>query len=442
MLRLRKKCCSGHRSEVIPNTKESFWRAENERLISEKYEQSFVVEKSKIRQWSKHRMLLMCIFLILLISLSILIYSLVIIKKELTLSYLCLHDILKDNRTFLVMIVIAIVLVVIVLKYKGKIEGYFLFLEIEMEIIKRFFGVLILLILCSSVFAFAFGELASLFRVMAGLLPYLLGGVTTIAITSLVISVFLYGSGVMRMGDMIEFDGQIGEITEMGPIFSKIETPRNETIHIPNIILMKRSLKRLTRRRMIGEKPYIAHFSTTLSRRIPFAIVYCLFFLAIRDTVDDLENDFEKKRIDRGYECIRGLKEDIERKIGELEKILMATQNRSRSTPGKDLVMERIVELKNQLCEHVEYKPHFLIKKLGNHTVTYEFCVYTDHPFHLLKINHHIMRNLKRRFDEFGIEIMSPLQVSRRDFIGSYPLLKESFTQRGKTVVHQSCPEI
>lgn len=256
-----------------------------------------------------------------------------------------------------------------------------------------------------SLVAFLLGELLTIIEWVGGMLPYLLGGIATIVIASFAISLVLYSGEKIKKGDMIEFENQIGKIEKLGPVFTQIETPKNETIHVPNIMLTTKSLKRLTRQETNSEKPYIAHFSTTLSYKIPFGIVYCLFFLAIRDTADDLENDFERKRIGKGCECIRGLKEDIENKIGELS-----------TAPHKTLARKRTRDLENQLKEHQEYKPYVLIRKLDNFTVNYEFCVFTDYPFHILKINHYIMKNLKRRFDEFGIEIMSPLQVSRRDF--------------------------
>jgi small-conductance mechanosensitive channel len=276
----------------------------------------------------------------------------------------------------------------------------------------------IVIFIIISLISFLLGELLALYKWIGGMLPYLLGGIATIVIASFAISLVLYISERIKKGDMIEFESQIGKIEKLGPIFTKIETPKNETIHVPNIMLTTKSMKRLTRQETTGEKPYIAHFSTTLSYKIPFGIVYCLFFLAIRDTADDLENDFERKRIGRGCECIRGLKEDIEKKISELRKILVAPLNGSGTIPDRNSIGKRIIELETQLKEHREYKPYVLIRKLDNYTVNYEFCVFTDHPFHLLKINHYIMKNLKRRFDEFGIEIMSPLQVSRRDFIG------------------------
>lgn len=322
--------------------------------------------------------------------------------------------------------------------------------------------------------------------------PYLLGAFTTVVIASFIIAVALYGSEKVNIGDMIEFENHVGRIKKVGLIYTEIETPKNEIIYIPNIMLSAKVMKRLSRQKIGGEKPYIAHFETTLSYEIPFGIVYCLFFLTIKDTVDDFENDLRKRRMKRGMECIRGIEEnmgdiirklkmdrdELEEKIGELEKkrrecekninakISHVRKNRnkiekqieekfrreeligenvhdeasciirrrleelayakkeykieydydiSELKKDRNILKERIEELENQQKEY-KYTPYVLIKKLDKYTVNYEFCVFTDHPFYILKINHYLMKNLKRRFDEFGIEIMSPLQVSKREF--------------------------
>ena len=217
--------------------------------------------------------------------------------------------------------------------------------------------------------AFLFGKLIILLEGIQDIVPYLLGAIATLIIASFAVSAVLYVSEKIRVGDMIEFEGQLGKITKLGPIFTKIETPKNETIHIPNIMLTTKSMKRLTRKKI--ERPYIAHFSATLSYKIPLGIVYNLFFLAIKDTVDDLENDFGSGRISRGCECIRGFKEDIEEKIKELKEYKKTLQGKidelrikecddelSRLRDEEKITSDRIEELENQLKDYKKHKPY------------------------------------------------------------------------------------
>ena len=274
-----------------------------------------------------------------------------------------------------------------------------------------------------------FRKLQTLLNGIKVILPYFLGAIATSVVINALVSIVLVISENIETGDMIKFEDQIGRIEKLGFIYTCIRTPKNEKIYVPNIMLSTKTMQKLSKRKIRGIKPYITRFKTTLSYKIPFGVVNSLFFLAIRDTADDLENDFRKGRIGRGLECIRSL-ENLDKKIDELtrekEKIEKKIENEStyKGCPyelstlkrEKTIVDKRIKELEIQRENYEEYTPYVLIRKLDNYTVNYEFCVFTDHPFHLLKINHYLMKNLKRRFDEFEIEIMSPLQISKREF--------------------------
>lgn len=284
------------------------------------------------------------------------------------------------------------------------------------------YGILILIWIF---FAFPlFGNLMTLIDAIGIFLPFILGAIATFIIVSIIVSVVLRITENIEVGDVIEFETHMGKIKKLGFFFTCIRTPKNEKVYIPNIMLSTKTMKKLGKQKIKGERPYIARFETTLSYRIPIGIINSLFFLAIRDTADDFENDFKNERIKKGMECIRGL-DDLSKKIEELEKDKEKTEKRIRSADQEErheleekrnVLEKRIKELKIQQENWKKYTPFVLIRNLDNYTVNYEFCVCTNHPSQLLKINHYVMKNLKRRFDEFGVEIMSPLQVSKREF--------------------------
>jgi small-conductance mechanosensitive channel len=289
------------------------------------------------------------------------------------------------------------------------------------------------LIFCLVFTACIFGIFVDLLNAIYKFLPYIFAAIAAFIVLSIIISIILRITENIDIGDMIEFENHIGKIRKMGFFYTYIRTPKNERVYIPNIFFSQKTMKKLSKKDIKKTKPYIARFRATLSYRIPFGIVNSLFSLAIRDTADDLENESRRGIIKRGMECIRGFKEDIEKNIEELEEDEKETKHEIESYQGKDKSKEnkkkieelkkkktilagRIEELKTQLGKSETYTPYVLIRELDNYTINYEFCVFTNHPFHLLKINHYVMKNLKKRFDEFGVEIMSPLQISKREF--------------------------
>lgn len=270
-----------------------------------------------------------------------------------------------------------------------------------------------------------FGKFMTLMNVISEVLPYILGAIAAFAILGIIISIVLRITENIKIGDMVEFDNHIGKIKKLGFVYTYIRTPKNERVYIPNIMLSTKTMKRLSRQKAEDEKPYITRFETTLTYKIPLGIVTSLFSLAIRDTADDLEGDFKNERLKKGVECIRSL-EDVSEKIEELKKYRKKIEKMIRNTNREEkreklenkryILDKRIRELENQKKDWKKYTPFVLVRKLDNYTVNYEFCVFTNHPSQLLKINHYVMKNLKKRFDEFGVEIMSPLQVSKREF--------------------------
>lgn len=146
--------------------------------------------------------------------------------------------------------------------------------------------------------------------------------------------------------------------------------------------------------------------------------------LAVRDAADDLEEDSEKGRSSRDIERIIS-PENTKEKIIKLKKI-DADQSQYIETldPIYEGEMEfelkrkryeisqRIEELETQLKEYKKYTPRVILKRQYDRTDNYEFYFFTNDPFHYAEINHYVMKNLKRRLNEFRIETSPQLHVS------------------------------
>lgn len=62
-----------------------------------------------------------------------------------------------------------------------------------------------------------------------------------------------------------------------------------------------------------------------------------------------------------------------------------------------------------------EPEPFALVRDLDNNYVAYEINAYTDRPNRLVAIYSNLMENILDRFDEAGVEILSPRHVALRD---------------------------
>ncbi len=81
----------------------------------------------------------------------------------------------------------------------------------------------------------------------AGVLTVAVGFAAQTTLSNVISGLFLMGEAPFALGDEIEVDGVVGEVLSIDILSTKIRTPENDYVRIPNELVLKTKLKNLTR---------------------------------------------------------------------------------------------------------------------------------------------------------------------------------------------------
>ena len=178
---------------------------------------------------------------------------------------------------------------------------------------------------------------------------FTLGGASAIA--NLVGGFIIIYTRAFQIGDRVKLGDVTGDILEKTIVSTRIRTPKNEIITIPNANLITSNIQNFTTALRDINEPLILYTTVTIGYDVPWRTVHQVLIDA------------------------------------------------ALSSP---LIVE-------------EPAPFVLQTSLGDFSVSYELNAYTDRPSMIPKIYSQLHQNIQDKFNEAGIEIMSPQYSAVRD---------------------------
>ncbi|MDJ0576505.1 MAG: mechanosensitive ion channel family protein [Xenococcaceae cyanobacterium MO_234.B1] len=178
---------------------------------------------------------------------------------------------------------------------------------------------------------------------------FTLGGASAIA--NLVGGFVIIYTRAFRIGDRVQVGDVKGDILEKTILSTRIRTPKNEIVTIPNANIINSNIKNFTTAFREINQPLIVHTTITLGYDVPWRQVHQVLINAARNCPSILEDP----------------------------------------------------------------APFVLQTSLGDFSVSYELNVYTNQPSMMSEIYSQLHQNIQDKCNEAGIEILSPQYSAMRD---------------------------
>ena len=194
---------------------------------------------------------------------------------------------------------------------------------------------------------------------------FTLGGAS--AISNLVGGFIIIYTRGFQIGDRVTLGDVTGDILEKTILSTRIRTPKNEIITIPNANLITSNIQNFTTAFRDINEPLILYTTVTIGYDVPWRQVHQVLIDA------------------------------------------------ARSSP---MILE-------------DPAPFVLQTSLGDFSVSYELNAYTDQPSMIPKIYSQLHQNIQDKFNEAGIEIMSPQYSAVRD--GNQNTIPEKYLPKDYT---------
>ena len=194
---------------------------------------------------------------------------------------------------------------------------------------------------------------------------FTLGGASAIA--NLVGGFIIIYTRAFQIGDRVKLGDVTGDILEKTIVSTRIRTPKNEIITIPNANLITSNIQNFTTALRDINEPLILYTTVTIGYDVPWRTVH---------------------------------------------QVLID------SALASPLIVK-------------EPAPFVLQTSLGDFSVSYELNAYTDRPSMIPKIYSQLHQNIQDKFNEAGIEIMSPQYSAVRD--GNQNTIPEKYLPKNYT---------
>jgi small-conductance mechanosensitive channel len=178
---------------------------------------------------------------------------------------------------------------------------------------------------------------------------FTLGGATAIA--NVVGGIVIIYTRAFRVGDRVRIDNVSGDIIEKTILSTRIRTPKNKIVTIPNANLLTSNIENFTTSFRDINQHLILHTTITLGYDVPWRQVHQVLIEAARSSTSILEDP----------------------------------------------------------------NPFVLQTSLGDFAVSYELNAYTDCPSSMAKTYSQLYQNIQDKCNEAGIEILSPQYSALRD---------------------------
>jgi small-conductance mechanosensitive channel len=268
----------------------------------------------------------------------------------------------QETAKYLPNIFVILLIIIITYYLLRVIRPFFTAIERETLVIHGFYPdwakptynlLSLLIIALATVIAFPYlpGFNSPAFQGVSVFLGVLFSLGSTSAIANVVGGVILIYTRSFQLGDKISIGDVIGDVIEKGLLVTRIRTPANRIITIPNSSLSNTNVINFSVSQREFEQPLILQTTVTLGYDLPWRKVHAT-----------------------------------------LKEAALATQ----------LIVS-------------EPAPFVLQTSLDDFYVSYQLNAYTDHPKRMVHIYSELHQNIQDKCNEVGIEIMSPHYNALRD---------------------------
>ena len=158
----------------------------------------------------------------------------------------------------------------------------------------RIVSILLVLAGCAAAFPYIPGSGTRVFQ-GAGLFLGVLAALGSSAIANNVISgLMLIYTRAFREGDRVEINGVTGVVQERALLVTRIQTPRNELVSIPNATVIGASVVNFSFSQREIKQPIAIATSVTLGYEVPWRTIHALMLQSARETtgVSDLQEPY------------------------------------------------------------------------------------------------------------------------------------------------------